>query len=305
MDAAETGFLPIDEAGHRVYYERYGEGEPLLCLHGGPGSNLVTTRPYAALAASGLEVICYDQLGGGRSDRPDDDRLWTLERFVAEVEAVRAGLELGAVHVLGRSWGAMLGLQYTLDHPQAVRSLVFSNAGASAIDIWRSITRRRSELPDAVLRTMLTHEAAGSYDAEAYQDASWEFTARWLRRATPFDPARSVAEAREVLGTLEEHGRPYAVMWGHNEFTVTGNLISWDVSGRLGEVGVPVLVVTGLYDEIDVDVHRKVAEALPDAEFAILGQSSHLIVFEKEAGLYLDVVGGFLRRHSGSGQAVG
>lgn len=298
MEPTASGRLRIDDAGHHVYYERYGTGPAVLCLHGGPGSSMVTTRPYAALARAGFEVVCYDQLGGGRSDRPDDDGLWTLERFVAEVEAVREGLDLGAVHLVGRSWGAMLGLQYTLEHPAAVRSLVFSNAAASTVDIWRSVTARRAQLPDVVLRGMLRHEAAGDLTGKAYQDLYLEFTGRWLRRSTPFDPERSVAEARSVLGEASDTGRPYQVMWGPNEFTVTGNLIGWDVRDRLAEVAVPVLVVTGLHDEIDVDAHRRVAEGLPDAEFAVLGQSSHLIVFEKEAPLYFDILAGFLRRRS-------
>ena len=43
----------------------------------------------------------YDQHGCGHSDRPDDDSLWTLESFVAEVQAVRDTLELDRVHLLG------------------------------------------------------------------------------------------------------------------------------------------------------------------------------------------------------------
>jgi len=49
-----------------------------------------------------------DQLGCGRSDRPDNPSLWTTERAVAELAAVRSDLGLDVFHLLGQSWGGML-----------------------------------------------------------------------------------------------------------------------------------------------------------------------------------------------------
>ncbi|MBF6246279.1 alpha/beta fold hydrolase [Nocardia elegans] len=67
--------------------------------------------------------LFYDQLGCGNSDRPSDTSLWTVDRFVAELVAVRAALGLERVHLLGNSWGGMLALQYTLDRRPAPESL--------------------------------------------------------------------------------------------------------------------------------------------------------------------------------------
>jgi Predicted hydrolases or acyltransferases (alpha/beta hydrolase superfamily) len=49
--------------------------------------------------------VTFDQLGTGASDRPTDPALWTIQRYVEEVEAVRKALGLGRVHLLGHSWG--------------------------------------------------------------------------------------------------------------------------------------------------------------------------------------------------------
>src|SRR5437899_2834103 len=116
--AAASGMLEIDEAGHRVYFERYGSAQvTLLVAHGGPGGNSELMRVFGSLANPRLQVVMWDQLGGGRSDRPDDDSLWTAHRFVDEVENLRTRLDLGAVHMLGQSWGGMLALSYALAHP--------------------------------------------------------------------------------------------------------------------------------------------------------------------------------------------
>jgi len=79
--------LPVP--GGKVFFRTEGSGGiPLLCLHGGPGMSHDYIATLADLADERM-VVFYDQLGCGRSDRPDDPSLWTVERAVAEVEAVR------------------------------------------------------------------------------------------------------------------------------------------------------------------------------------------------------------------------
>jgi proline iminopeptidase len=105
----------IEVPGGSVWYEAVGEGGiPLLCLHGGPGMAHDYIANLADLADE-RTVIFYDQLGCGRSDRPDDPGLWTLERSVAEVAAVVQELGLDRFHLFGTSCGGWLAIQYTLD----------------------------------------------------------------------------------------------------------------------------------------------------------------------------------------------
>jgi proline iminopeptidase len=97
----------LDVPGGRVWYRRIGGGPgiPLLALHGGPGGTSCRFEALTPLADE-RPVIFYDQLGSGRSDRPADTTLWRVERFVDELEAVRRGLGLERLHLLGHSWGA-------------------------------------------------------------------------------------------------------------------------------------------------------------------------------------------------------
>ncbi len=94
---------------------------PLLLLHGGPGSGHDYLEPLAGLAES-RTVVLYDQLGCGRSDQPDDQSLWHIERFVREVDTVRAAIGLDRVHILGQSWGGWLAIEYMLSAPQASKA---------------------------------------------------------------------------------------------------------------------------------------------------------------------------------------
>src|SRR5262245_46344993 len=96
--AAREGYIPV--TGGRVWYQIAGSGDalPLLVLHGGPGVPHDYLEPLADLAEE-RPVVYYDQLGCGKSDRPDDVSLWRMERFVEEVDQVRQTLGLAQLHL--------------------------------------------------------------------------------------------------------------------------------------------------------------------------------------------------------------
>ena len=123
---AKEGYVNVP--GGRVWYEVLGRGDglPLITLHGGPGSTHFGLEPLRALAED-RPVVLYDQLGCGNSDRPDDPSLWRVERFVEELHLLAAALGWERFHLLGHSWGTMLGMDYYLSNPQGVLSVVQSS----------------------------------------------------------------------------------------------------------------------------------------------------------------------------------
>jgi proline iminopeptidase len=299
MAEEREGTLTIDEAGHEIYYRMFGEGpETLVGLHGGPGADHRYLARLGELAGDELQVLLYDQLGSGKSDRPDDPSLWVVPRFVEELETVRTSLELGPVHILGQSWGGILALQYALDHPEAVKSLVLSNTGSSVAEIFRGMTQLRLDLGADEFTQMVMHEGSGDVESPEYQALVMQLYARHLRRSTPFEIERSIREFEEIMVPLMDLGPAYFEMWGPHEFLLTGSLAGWDVTDRLGEIDSPALIVCGWYDEVDVRCHRILADGIRDNTFVIFGNSSHCTIVEKEGDTYLAVVKDFVRRAS-------
>jgi proline iminopeptidase len=89
---------------HRLAGYRIGAGAPLLIVHGGPGVPCAYVyRAHTAYASEGFEVVSWDQLGCGRSDRPGDKALWTVAGYVEEVEEVRRQLGWERFLLLGNS----------------------------------------------------------------------------------------------------------------------------------------------------------------------------------------------------------
>ena len=298
MVKEKEGRLVIDEAGHEIFYRLYGEGgETLIGLHGGPGGDHRALTRLGEIAGDGLQVLLYDQLGSGTSDRPDDTSLWVVPRFVEELETVRTKLGLGPVHLMGQSWGGFLALQYVLDHPEGVKSVVLSNTAASTAECFRGMTQLRLDLGADLFATMIRYEGAEDYENPEYQAAVMQLYARHLRRSTPFEIERSIEEFNEVMAPLMDNfGPAYFTMWGPHEFLCTGSLIDWNVTDRLGEIHVPALILCGWYDEVSIDCHRTLAAGIPDNEFVIFGNSSHVTILEKEGNAYLAVMIDFIRR---------
>ncbi len=119
----------VDVPGGRVWtltVNPEAPGTPLLVVHGGPGATHDYLSNLAALADE-RPVVFYDQLGCGASDRPGDPSLWTVDRAVDELSAVREALGLDRVHLLGQSWGGALVVSYVLETGgPGVKSLVLS-----------------------------------------------------------------------------------------------------------------------------------------------------------------------------------
>ncbi len=156
---ATEGF--VDFRGYRTWYHLAGDLQnpapgklPLLLLHGGPGGTSDVFEPIDELATEGRPIIRYDQIGSGRSDRPKDPSLWTVESFVDELRTVRDQLDLTDLHLLGHSWGGMLALEYLFTQPTGVASLIMASSLATT-KMWTDEAKRlRLELPEHVVRGM-------------------------------------------------------------------------------------------------------------------------------------------------------
>jgi proline iminopeptidase len=71
----------------------------------------------------------------------------------------------------------------------------------------------------------------------------------------------------------------YGIMWGPSEFTAVGNLKDLDRRADLGAIRVPTLITTGQYDEITLDCHQTIMEAIPGSQ--LLEGCSHCTMNEK------------------------
>jgi L-proline amide hydrolase len=289
------GYLERD--GHRTWYRVVGELDPdalhapVVICHGGPGATHDYVEAIAELHRSGRACVLYDQLGNGRSDHlPDaDPSFWTTQLFKDELAALVEHLGIDArYHVVGQSWGGMLAMDHALDHPPGLVAVVAADSPADADAFARGAVALLDTLEPETKATILRHEEAGTTDDPEYQEAVTEFYRRYVCRLDPWPDAfvRSF-DAMEADPTV------YGTMNGPSEFTVIGTLREWSIVDRLGEIDVPLLLVSGEHDEVRPEVVQVIAERVPGARWELFETSSHTPHLE-EPERFLRVVEGFL-----------
>lgn len=283
----------IDIGGHRVACYIAGDGEEtILCLNGGPGLPCDYMRdPHLPLAEAGYRVVAFDQLGTGESDAPSDPALWTIERYVEEVEAVRRGLDLGRVHLAGHSWGGWLSVEYCAAHAGNLKSLILQNTCADIPHLRQELMRLRAALGSETQNMMLAHEAQRSYDHPEYQAAITLLNYRHVCRLREWP-----ASVQASLGRSNKE--IYNIMQGPNEFLYTGNLRNWQRLDALRALKIPVLIMVGHHDEITTACATKMKAAAPHAELTVFPNSAHM-PFHEEPEAFLTTLRGFLDRQKG------
>jgi proline iminopeptidase len=296
---AREGYLATQWG--RIWYGVAGAGPqpPVLTLHGGPG-----VPHYYFMHAMGelgdeRPVVFYHQLGCGRSERPGAPALWTAERFADELVAVVQGLrdaralDSRRFHLWGHSWGTALAVLYALTQPPGLLSLTLASPildiSAYRQDLERLLARQPSRVQDAIR----TH-APGTPEYTAAVDA---FYRAHLYRTDPWD-----ACALKAFSASEFGADSYMATVGPSELNYTGNFRDRDDSARLGEVGVPTLLLVGRHDLATPETAAAYQRTLPRGTLVVLENSSHWY-FEEERAAYLTTLRQFLREHDGPAAA--
>ena len=268
-----------------------GPKAPLLMVHGGPGSSHAGFIPALPLADD-RTVILYDQLDNGRSDAPNDPFNWTVERFVSEIDGIRAALDLRQFHLLGQSWGGTVVNEYAARRPAGLKSLILSSPLISTRGWNASTTARLKSLPIAVQRDIAAHEANLAADPDGYQKAIQPFyDAFVIRHGTP-----AYLKAYRSALPVPFAARQYNHMWGPSEIKASGVLKDYDGEPLLKQIVAPTLVQCGEFDEFSPQACRKVAAQIRGAVTAVIPDSGHSTAMDGTAA-YLKSVGGFIGAH--------
>jgi proline iminopeptidase len=119
-----TGTLKPDSR-HHIYYEQCGnpQGKPVLFLHGGPGAG-ATAAHRRFFDPAFYRIVIFDQRGAGRSTPNAEIADNTTQHLIADIEALRAALDIERWLLFGGSWGSTLALAYGQQHPECCLGFV-------------------------------------------------------------------------------------------------------------------------------------------------------------------------------------
>jgi haloalkane dehalogenase len=260
--------------GPLAYREALPEGDPsgppVLLVHGYPESSRMWVEVMDALATAGRRCIAPDLYGlGDSSDGAPTTFEDNLAAFGELVEAL--GVERAALVV--HDWGGFIGLAWACEHPEAVEALVISDTGFFSDGRWHEMGEAmRSEQGEAVVAAI---------DRDGF--------AAMLRSAGPFDDA-----AIDAYWAPFESGRGQRATLDFYRSMDFEKLAPYD--GKLGELGVPTLLLWGADDQFaPLAAAKRFEREIPGAELLAIEGAGHFVYAEQPERCAREIVA-FLNR---------
>jgi pimeloyl-ACP methyl ester carboxylesterase len=193
-----TGFIERD--GVRVFWERYGDGDPTILLM--PTWSVIHSRhwklqiPYLARH---FRVVTFDGRGNGRSDRPSTAAAFADTEFVADAVAVLDATATERAVVAGLSMGAGYTLRMAVDHADRVLGAVFIGA---SIPMGRRNPEREADDERDFEEPRSDEEGWARYNAH-YWRRDWPGFAEWFANQI-FSEPHSTKPVEDIVGWFLE-----------------------------------------------------------------------------------------------------
>lgn len=264
-----VGESKLSVPGGNIWYKITGNGDgiPVVLLHGGPGMSSYYLKPFEQLGDD-RQVIRYDQLGGGKSDKINDTTMFTIDHFVKELDLLREHLGIKKWHVFGHSWGTILAIEYYKVHPDKVASLIFGSAALS-IPVWEKHAKELlTTLPDSLQQAVAKAESSGNFADSLYIAANNVFYSMYVfRNPVKEDLDSTFASFNESI---------YYYMQGPSEFTITGTLKNYDATSYLPMIKVPTLFTVGEFDEAGTEIIKNYSELVPNSRYVVFSGAAHI-----------------------------
>ncbi|KAI1267763.1 proline-specific peptidase [Xylariaceae sp. FL1019] len=273
---------------------------PVVVVHGGPGAGHEYLLTFGALWHQyRLPVIFYDQIGCASSthlpEKAGDQSFWQEQLFQDELDNLIDHLNLRqgpGFHLLGQSWGAMLGAAYAARRPKGLRRLVLASGLASKELADRGVALLKAQMPVDMQQALNEAETRNEFTGAAYKLAINYYHRNFVCRADPFPPPEMLPSLKNVT----EDTTVYRTMYGPSPLIINGSLKTWTVVPQLANIIAPTLVYNGEYDTSHDVAQVPFFELIPRVRWFTFPGSGHMCHLE-DGGLrdrVLTMVGDFL-----------
>lgn len=266
-------------AGERWFYHTWGNPQfpPLLVLHGFTGSHASWSSLAPALAEN-FYVIAPDLPGHGHTDVPTPLEKMSMRQQAHQLADLLESLSIPKARVLGYSMGGRLALHLGWLHPERVSMLILESASPGLAEESERAERRASD--EALALAMMSRGLV------------W-FINHWNQGALFRGQAPEVRETENAVRlTQRPEGLAQSLIAAG-----TGSQDSlWDI---LGDLSMPVLLLTGECDRKFTGLAEEMLSRMPDARWVSIEAAGHTVHGENPEA-FLSAVRTFLHTSTGN-----
>ena len=280
------GYFPV--SGAQLYFREVGNGPPLIILHGGPDFNHNYLLPHLDRLSSAFRLIYYDQRGRGKSSRGVAPEAVDINSEVDDLDRLRQYFGLGAIAVLGHSWGGLLAMEYATRHSERVSHLILLNtAPASHVDLLRFRQQRKAAEATSLAKMRAIANTREYADGDIERDFEYYriHFSKALRRSDQLESVvrrlRSHFTPEDIVKARAIEDRLYAQTWLSREY---------DILARLRKLKMPTLVIHGDHDLIPLECVSNIAEAVSGSRLVVLSECGHFAYLERPAEVFNAIV---------------
>ncbi len=259
--AEATGFKTVVVLGHAMAYRDFGEGRPLILVHGFSHSTLCWERNIEPLVRAGFRVLAVDLFGHGLSDKPYGMK-YTLRLYADQVLEFMRALRVRRAHLAGHSMGGAVVLKFASMYPASVDRIVLIGSAGARVDGGHG-----------PLFAVLGFPLVGEF----FLTLSCRPVVRRLFNRVNYN---------NTMNATGEYIRRYMLPFGTRGYSfaflrILRNFgtVEWQVEGALRGIANPVLLIHGRADAIvPFQAARPLRESLENSELMAIAGGPHSVM---------------------------
>ena len=241
----------VDVNGVRTRYYEYGQGEPMVLVHGGGRGTTSSANNWSRNIlglAKRFHVFAVDKSAAGMTGNPKDDSDLSREGEVKHMYEFIQTMKLGPVHLVGHSSGGALVFYLALDHPEIVKTLVVvshgpemppAGEGPTRLDVMQEKCAPQTTYEGRQCRLLALAHTAATFDKEFVEADAWMADQPKSREARAKYAARAAGQRG---GQSDEYRKKM-----------------WDRARNEGVLRMPILIYAGRQDVLSWDADEPIA----------------------------------------------
>jgi 3-oxoadipate enol-lactonase len=252
-----------------IYYEIYGEGEPLLIVNG----NMMSTAswlPFKEVLASKYKLVLFDMVDQGQSDKMAGEPFYTQDYHVETIRELIEKLNLGKIHLFGISYGGEVAIKFALAHEDMINSLILSNVPFKTTGLLRYIADRWR----AVFKTYDGIAFYQEVNQMLYSEKFYDDNVAWLKEREQFFKKALPPEWYDGMIRLLDSGDNY------------------DPENELHKIKTRTLIIGGNADRMTpVKYQQQIAAKIKNSTLIIVDRAAHVLPYEKPHAFCAAILG--------------
>lgn len=250
----------VNANGIEIYYERHGEGQPLVLIAGLSYTHWMWHKMVPGLAEH-FQVIVFDNRGVGQSDKPEGP--YNAQMLAADTAGLLEALEIEEAVILGHSMGGFVAQALVLERPETVSKLILSATnfgGPNHIPVTEEAMAVLSDVSGSPIERFKRGLAIST--ASGFVEKNPDVVEEWLayRDQNPIEPGPYQAQMAVGIGLM----KPEAAF-----------------EGKLQQVDVPALILFGEVDKVVPPGNAQLLhEELPNSQIVLLPHAGHFFPLE-------------------------